>query len=44
MDKIKVNGKVVSLLLIIGLFAGWEYMLLASAFALVFCSKDKEGD
>lgn len=42
MDKFKVNGKVVSLLLIIGLFAGWEYMLLASAFALVFCSKDKE--
>lgn len=40
MDKIKVNPKIVALLLLGGLFAGWEYMLLVSAFALIFCSHD----
>lgn len=42
MDKVKVNPKIVAILLLGGLFAGWQYMLLICAFALVFCHKDDE--
>lgn len=42
MEKIKVNSKVASLLVLAGLFAGWQYMLLVTAFVLIFCFKDED--
>jgi hypothetical protein len=42
MNKIKVNSGIVSLLLLAGLFAGWEAMLIISMLLFLFCDADEQ--
>lgn len=42
MSKIKVDSKVLAVLILVGLFAGWQYLLLASGFALVVAHDDEK--
>lgn len=37
MKKFKVNANLLALLMIISLFAGWEYMIVVTAFIWCFC-------
>ena len=41
MKKIKTNANLLALLLIISLFAGWEYIILVSAFVWLFTEENK---
>lgn len=42
MKELKMNPKVLSLLVLIGLFGGWQYMILATAFVLIVGNKDEK--
>ena len=42
MGKIKVDSKILAILILVGLFAGWQYLLLASGFALVVAHDDEK--
>lgn len=42
MSKIKVDSKILAILILVGLFAGWQYLLLASGFALVVAHDDEK--
>lgn len=42
MSKIKVDSKILAVLILVGLFAGWQYLLLASGFALVVAHDDEK--
>lgn len=37
MSKLKVNSNLLAVLVVISLFAGWQYMILVSAFIWCFC-------
>ena len=41
MKKFKVNANLLALLVIISLFAGWEYMIVVTAFIWCFCESSK---
>jgi hypothetical protein len=40
-DKIKLNGSIMAVLLLATFFAGWEYMILVTAIIYVFCSTNE---
>lgn len=41
MKKFNVNANLLALLMLISLFAGWEYMIIVTAFIWVFCESSK---
>lgn len=41
MKKFNVNANLLALLMLISLFAGWEYMIIVTAFIWVFCEASK---
>ena len=41
MKKFNVNANLLALLMLITLFAGWEYMIIVTAFIWVFCESSK---
>ena len=41
MKKFNVNANLLALLMLISLFAGWEYMIIVTAFIWVFCDSSK---
>lgn len=41
MKKLKVNSNLLALLVLISLFAGWEYMIIVTAFIWCFCESSQ---
>lgn len=41
MKKFNVNANILALLMLVTLFAGWEYMIIVTAFIWVFCESSK---
>lgn len=42
MSKLKIDSKILAVLLLVGMFVGWQYLLLASGFALIVAHDDEK--